>query len=214
MAGDRRGEAFATELAELKRHGSALLVVSDGDGAGVCRDLLGSDEESRRRVVVRAAEFEELPVPGDDAVVVDATASDARSTAAYEPDVSGRYVSGGWSAGTVSTAVTNEVERLAADGLDPGELRVCLGSLDPLLERGDVESVESALAETFESVRSVDGMAHVHLSPEVGRPTLERLQSACDVTIRTRSSPTGIRQQRWRLHDAGIDTGWLQTGSR
>lgn len=210
MSGDRTEEAFAAELADLKRRGSALLVVASGDGTALCRDLLGSADESRRRVVVRAAEFEELPVPGEDTVVVDATASDARSTAAYEPESGDRYVAGGCDAGTVATAVTNEVERAAADGLEPGELRVCVGSLDPLLARGDVGSIEAALADVFESIRSVDGMAHVHLSADVGRSALERLRSDCDVTVETRSSPTGIRQQRWRLHDADVDTGWLQ----
>lgn len=214
MTGDRSGEAFADALAELKRRGSALLVVSNGSGAGVCRDLLGSADESRRRVVVRAAEFEELPVPGEDSTVVDATANDARSTAAYEPDSSGRYVSGGCGAHTVATAVANEVEREAADGLDPGELRVCLGSLDPLFERGDLEPTVEALESVFGSVRSVGGMVHVHLSAGVNPTALRRLQSECDVTVETRSSPTGIHQQRWRLHDAGIDTGWLQMRSR
>lgn len=214
MSGDPSEEAFAAELADLKRRGSALLVVSNGDGARVCRDLLGSADEPRRRVVVRAAEFEALPVPGEDSIVVDATLSDVRTTAAYEPDSSERYVSGGCDAGTVATAVTNEVERVAEDGLDSGELRVCFGSLDPLLARGDIGPTEAALEAVFESVRSVDGMAHVHLSAEVGIPAFERLQSLCDVTVQTRSCPGGSYQQRWRLHDAGIDTGWLQMHER
>ena len=214
MSDDRAGEAFATELAELKRRGSALLVVSAGDGTGVCRDLLGSADEPRQRVVVRAAEFEELPVPGVDTVVVDATASDARSTAAYEPDSGDRYVAGGCDAGTLATAVSNEVGRVTADGIDSGELRVCLGSLDPLLERGALAPIEDALEAVFESVRSVDGMAHVHVSPDVDPSTLERLRSSCDVTVETRSSATGDPQQRWRLHDADIDSGWIQVHGR
>lgn len=210
MSGGDTGEAFSAELARLKRRGSALLVVSRGGAPDVCRDLLGDSEESRRRVLVRAAEFDELPVPGEDSIVVDATASDVRSAAAFEPDTFGQHVAGGRTMETVATAVTNEVERVAAEGLDAGQLRVCLGTLDPLLERGDVESTAAALHEVVERVRSVGGMGHVHLSADVSEPVFERLRPLFDVTVETRSSPGGIHQQRWRLHEAGIDTGWLQ----
>lgn len=214
MSEDGHGDPFADELARLKRRGSGILVVSEGDGPTVCRDLLGSDEEGRRRVLVRAAEFEELPVPGDDAIVVEATARDSRSTSAYDPGSIGAYVAGGCDVGTISTAVRNEIERVAADGLDPGELRVCLGSLDPALERHDVDTVAAALDEVFETVRAADGMAHVHLPADVEAPVVERLRPTVDVTLQTRSTPGGIHQQRWRLHAAGIDTGWLQMESR
>lgn len=214
MSEDGRGDPFAAELARLKRRGSAIVVVSEGDGPAACRDLLGSDEEGRRRVLVRADEFEGLPVPGDDEVVVEATARDSRSTSAYDPGSIGAHVAGGASVGTVTTAVRNEIERVAADGLDPGELRVCLGSLDPALERHDVDTVAAAVDDVFELVRSAAGMAHVHLPADVEASVVERLRPTVDVTLQTRSTPGGVHQQRWRLHAAGIDTGWLQMGSR
>lgn len=214
MSAGGNGDAFSAELAGLKRRGSAILVVSDGGGPGACRDLLGSDGEGRRRVLVRADEFDELPVPGDEPVVVDSTASDARSAAGFEPDSVGRHVAGGRSVDTVATAVTNEVERIGTDGLEPGELRICLGPLDPLLGRNDVEPVAVALHEVLEAVRSARGMGHAHLSACVDDPVLERLRPLFDVTVETRSTPDGIHQQRWRLHEAGIDTGWLQMQTR
>ena len=219
MSEEGTGAAFAAELAALKRRGSALLVRSDGDGADTCRDLLGSPEERRRRVLVRAAEFESLPVPGEDAVVVDATASDARSTAASEPDAyelapGDRFLAGGCHADTVATAVTNEVERVAEGRLGPGELRVCLGSLGPFLERDDSDAVTAAVEAVFETVRAKGGMAHVHLPSDVEESVLDRIQETVDVTVETRTTPGSIHQQRWRLHDAGLDTGWLQMQAR
>lgn len=210
MSGGGTGDAFSSELARLKRRGSALLVVSCGGAADVCRDLLGSADGGRRRVLVRADGCDGLPLPGDDSVVVDATARDARSAAAFDPASFGRHVAGGRTVETISTAVTNEVERMATDGLEPGELRVCLGRLDPLLERGDVEPVVVALHGVVEAVRSADGMGHVHLSADADEAAIERLRPLFDVTVETRSTPNDVDQQRWRLHEAGIDTGWLQ----
>jgi len=210
MADDRPGEAFAAELSRLKRRGSAILVVSGRESAGVCRDLLGSDDEARRRVLVRADEFDELPVPGDDAVVVDATAEDARSAAAYDPGPIDRCLAGGCTVDTITTSVANEVEAVAGGGLEAGELRVCLGRLDPVVERADPAAVEPCLRDVFDSVRDARGMGHVHLSPDVAAGAVDRIRPAVDVTVHVRTTPAGVRKQRWRLHDAGIDTGWLQ----
>lgn len=210
MGEDGPGDAFAAELARLKGAGSAILVRSGREASGVCRDLLGSDDEPRRRVLVRAAEFDELPVPGDDSVVVDATADDSRSVTTYDPRPFGRYLAGGCSMETVGTAVRNEVERLATEDVESGELRVCLGRLDPFLSRTDAASVTSALGPVFDSVRAAGGMAHVHLSPDVRPSVVEHLRPVVDVTVDVRTTPRGARQQRWQLHEADIDTGWLQ----
>ena len=209
MTDDRPGEAFAEELSRLKRRGSAILVVSGRESASVCRDLLGSDDEPRRRVLVRADEFDELPVPGDDAVVVDATADDARSAAAYDPGPIDRCLAGGCTVDTIATSVANEVEEIAAGGIAPGELRVCLGRLDPVIERTDPAVVEPCLRDVFDSIRAARGMGHVHLSPDAPAGAVDGLRPAVDVTVNVRTTPAGVRQQRWRLHESGIDSGWL-----
>jgi len=214
MAADRSGDAFAEELSRLKRRGSAILVVSGRESARVCRDLLGSDDEPRRRVLVRADEFGELPVPGDGAVLVDATADDARSAAAYDPGPIDRCLAGGCTVDTIATSVRNEVDAIAEEGLEPGELRVCLGCLDPVLARTDPDVVEPCLSDLFDSTRAARGMAHVHLSPDAAPGAAERLRPAVDVTVNVRTSPAGVHQQRWRLHEAGIDTGWIGMGDR
>lgn len=208
------GEAFAAELARLKRRGSAVLVVSCGAGAGVCRDLLGGRDEPRRRVLVRKAGFDALPVPDDRAVVVEATTGDARSAATSASGPSQPPPDGRRAVETVGAAVVDEVERVAAGSPEPGELRVCLGSLDPHLERYDVEAVSAAVDGVFGTVRSADGMAHAHLSSDVDASVRDRLRDAFDVTVETRSTSSGTHQQRWRLHAAGIDTGWLTMFAR
>lgn len=208
-----RGDDFAAALARLKRRGSAVLVTSQGGDAGVCRDLLGGEGERRRRLLVRGAAFDRLPVPAD-SVVIDATADDTRSAAAVEPIRTDQHLAGGWTIDTVSTAITNEIDRVASPEPAPGEIRVCLGQLDVFLERGDLGSVERAVRAVTDDVRSVRGMAHAHLASTVPRRVGDTLTPLFDVTVELRTSPAGVVQQRWRLHDAEIDTGWLDRRSR
>lgn len=214
MLGGDSGEAFAAELGRLKRRGSAVLVVSCGAGGGVCRDLLGSADEARRRVLVRGRAFDPLPVPDDRSIVVEPATDDVRSAVASAPGSSEPNLAGGCPVETVVAAVVDEVCRETADSPDPGELRVCLGSLDALIERNDVGAVSTAVDEVFRAVRSAEGMGHAHLSTDVDASVRDRLRDAFDVTVETRSTPDGVHQQRWRLHAAGIDTGWLAMFAR
>lgn len=209
---------FAAELARLKRRGSAVLVRGDGDDLALCTDLLGSDEERRYRVLVRSADAAVLPVPPEGAEIVDATTSDARSSAAqevaaFDPNAVVCTVDVAEGVDTVTSAVAEAVERIGGAGVEPGELRVCLGRLGPHLTREPRDSVVEAVADLSDAVREYSGMCHVHLA--AAEPAaLAALELVFDVTVESRTTQTCDRRRRWHLHAAGIDTGWLQPRSR
>lgn len=207
---DGERSAFAAELDRLKREGSAVLVRDDGAGHGICTALQGSEEEHRRRVLVRAADIEVLPVPPTDATVVDVTTCDARSASACTPDAFDpaavdRRVDEAEDVEAVAAAVVDVVERVGEE-VRPGELRVCLGRLSPYLARCEVDTVSSAVASVMGTAKERRGMGHAHLS---ATPP-DALADVFDVTVAVRRAPTGLQEERWHLHEADIDTGWVE----
>lgn len=214
METDRNGVDFAAELARLKRHGSAVLVRGDGHELGICTDLLGSEEEHRHRLLVRSAESTVLPVPPHGADIVDVTTRDVRSSArhettAFDSHAVVRRVDAADDVDAVASAVTEEVDRIATDGVEPAELRVCLGRLDPYLAREADDSVADAVGRVTDVVRGYAGMCHAHLGIEASGA----MALVFDVTVESRTTATGLQQRRWHLHAAGIDTGWLNNRS-
>lgn len=214
METDRTGADFAAELARLKQRGSAVLVRGDGHELGICTDLLGSEAERRLRLLLRSAESAVLPVPPDGADVIDVTTTDVRSSArhdatAFDDDVVIRRINGADGVDAVASAIVEEVERIAATGVGPGELRVCLGRLDPYLAREPIESVTDAAGRVTDAVREHAGMCHAHLGVQAD----ESMDLVFDVTVEERTTTVGHHQHRWYLHAAGIDTGWLERGA-
>lgn len=206
------GGDFAAELARLKRRGSAVLVCDGGGGLGVCTDLLGSEDAGRRRVLARSADDAVLPVPPTGATIVEVSPAPTRAAAAtgpaaFDPDAVLRDVDASDGIDALVGAVGDAAERVAADGVEPGVLRVCLGRLDGFFEREDPAVVAAALGRLWDRVRDHAGMGHAHVSGEpagaVARPF--------DVTVETRTTPGGVRETRWQVHAAGLDTGWVRT---
>lgn len=99
----------------------------------------------------------------------------------------------------------------AADGTDPGELRVCVDSLGPLVEATSERSVFRALHQLNAAVREANGLGHVHLpmARESERATV--LGALFDVTVELELFG-GEPRQRWYLHEAGIVSDWLPIG--
>lgn len=215
MGADRPDAAFAAELARLKRRGSAVLVRDAGDGIGVCADLLGSDAEERRRVLARSAGDAVLPVPPTGATVVDVTPRETRSSAArpadaFAPRAVVHRVAAADGIDALVDAVAEAVERGADDVAEPGRLRVCLGRLDGFVERESAETVAGAVGSLWDAVRDRAGMGHAHLAADPP----EAVARTFDVTVETRTNPAGLRESRWRVHAAGIDTGWMRMHER
>jgi len=105
----------------------------------------------------------------------------------------------------IAAELVERVDRLAADGLAPGQLRACFGDL-AVLGSGRGEELAAFLAAVIERVREASGMGHGHL-PDTS-PLRTEIEPLFDVTVEVRPVPGG-RQQRWLLHEAGLDSGWI-----
>lgn len=211
MGVDREGTDFTAELARLKRIGSAILVRDRSAGRGICTALLGSEDEPRHRVLVRAANADVLPIPPSGANIVDATPCDARGAStcgvdAFDPAAVERHVESAEDVTAVTEAVIDVLDGAVDEYTRPGELRVCFGRLSPFLTRYDVDTVSGAVGELMDRVREHGGMGHAHLST----PPPDAVERVFDVTVETRLSAAGAHEQRWYLHAAGIDTGWVE----
>lgn len=232
MQGDVDAQAFSTELAELKRGGCTVLVASDAPGRDTaCERLLGAPELDRSHVFLSTSTDVSTVLdrhkprrtdPGSFAVV-DAT-PDTRSTAAATSAApTGLTPTDDWYVrgpdrtdfDELYAATRDALDRVAAGADAPGEVRLCLDGLDPLLDA--VEAGETTEEELFRflhvlggAVRDVDGMGHVHVSETVGADVLGTFEPLFDATVEIETTATGGTRQRWRLHDSGRETGWFQ----
>lgn len=215
---------LSKELAALKRQGASLLVVGDESG-GVCSSLLGAEKEARRAIFVPTAigvadvrqrwNGEES---ADRFAVVDVTGT-RRPDVITAPTVGDPGIAPGdaeWyekvpldDPGGLVSAVRRRLDRLAADDPPPATIRLCLDSLDPLYDTLGEDRLFRLVTTLCLSVTSVDGMAHVHVSPGLPAGVRETLEPLFDATIEIERGASGGHKQRWHLHDSGIETDWL-----
>ncbi len=210
----------------MKRRGSSLLVVGSACGRShllACRRLLGEDGDGeRRRVVVLTDGTADLDarVPSDSRETGTFELFDrrpaVRSAAAATPTAPGLPAT----LGTLEAEVRESIDEFdaATGGLDPAELRVCVDSLRPLLERYDEEDVVSFVESTVDATLEVGGMCHVHLPVDANNSVVERLEPLFDATIELRElhvpptdgeEPRTATEQCWHLHEADVTTDWL-----
>lgn len=227
MSADRM-DPLSGKLAALKRRGSNLLVVSGPDGGDrVCRHLLGDPAEKRRALFVPTtvgvsdvrSRWPGPEVP-DRFGVVDVTGTRSRDAiggtglgpegvAAQVDDVDWYHpVEDTENLAAIGDAIRDGLNRLGHDDPDPGTVRFCLDSLDPLLDAASPETVFRFLHVVTATVRHVSGMGHVHIAESV--PTTDRslFDPLFDATVIVEAGPDGVRE-RWRLHESGYETGWL-----
>lgn len=189
-------------LAGLKREGSSLLLVGDAEGQQALCDLLrGADSRQRDRVVVETGEQHRSCC----------TSSTAASTTTIE---AGQSVPAGIESrtpsvtplSTLASSVVAEIDaRIARVGA--GDLRVCLGPIDPLVAATDEERVATFLDAVLQRVEQASGMAHVHASAPRDSALVTELEPQFDAVLEARADPTP--QQRWHLPDRGTSTTWL-----
>lgn len=216
--------ALVQELDALKQRGSNLLVVGSWMPAAhdaACRQFIGeTTAQTRRRLFVLA----DPCVSAADRLSPRADASadrhsliryraTSRSVAAATPapstPIPTREVDGdlGSLGLTISEAIT-EFDATSG-GLNPAELRLCFDSLTPLVSEYDPESIFRFLHLLTHRVRSVDGMAHYHLTTERSNRTVALLEPLFDAVVEL-CLRDGALHQRWYLRDSGLTTGWLQ----
>lgn len=212
------------ELDALKQRGSNLLLVGSRMPAthrAACRQFLGdADAEPRRRVFALADPCTSLEDrfpdgtgdPDRHRVVRYGTRSRSAAAARTDPSPSRSEPSVehddlGDLGLAISTAITDaEAE---SGGLSPAELRLCFDSLTPLVSEYDPDAMFRFLHLLTHRIRSVDGMAHYHLTSDRDDRTVALLEPLFDAVVELRPCENGL-QQRWYLRDSGLTTGWLQ----
>lgn len=207
------GAAFAHTLSALKERGSSLLVVGTPHERGhvaVCERLLGEPDVERRRLLVRT--------DGECGAVPTGVDAEVRVVEQRTPGFDGPDGAEGTSPRTVPVGDIEQLERAAVDGFeslaadaadpDPGELRVCLDSLRPLLVDHGEGEVRRFVDRLGARVSAVDGMSHFHLPTRTGDRYVSLLTPVVDAVVEVRTHD-GEAQQRWHVMDGAVDSGWL-----
>lgn len=229
--GTRTGsdDEFTEALADLKEEGCSLLVVGtvpEEATARVCRRMLGDADAGRReRLLVFTdaaadAATDRLPhAPGEPtppATLIDhaATARSAVADQAAAPAgptmpqaLNVRRVESD-DLGELGTAISRAIDDLARGDPAPGEVRVCLDSLSPLLEGYDESVVFRFLHVLTGRVRQANALAHFHLPVPADAREARLLAPLFDATVEVRMAD-GRAEQRWELRDGDVETEWL-----
>ena len=206
------GAAFARTLSALKERGSNLLVVGTAleDGhVAVCDRLLGETDVQRRRLLVRTdGDCGAIPDDGGaETLFVEQRAPGFDEATAAAGAVHDRVAVGAIDA--LEGAIVDGYDALAAgEDPDPGELRLCVDSLRPLLVEHSPDRVRRFVDRVGTHVAGADGMGHYHLPTRSGDRYVSLLTPVVDAVVEVRSREGGP-QQRWHVFDGAVDSGWL-----
>lgn len=224
MDGDReQTTAFADTLDRFKRHGCNLLVVNDvGSESVSCTRLLGDAGERRRHLFIPTTTTLTAVLNRHDPIarnptmlgVVDATqARRIRSNAAAPvPDTADWYEALDDLAdlGQLSQTVHDHLRRFASDETtSPGEIRVCVESLDPFLDCVGVERLSQFLRSLTDRIEQFQAIGHFHLASGTSQTVVDALEPIFDATVRVRASTGDAAEQRWTLQESGLESDWL-----
>lgn len=209
MDGGNTTRAFARSLAALKRQGCSLLITGparDGSHLQLSRQLMGdTDTESRWRLVVAT------DTRGTGTRCPDATDTRRYRLIDRRPAMRSSAVRACPSAPLNLFALEREVCEtinefdVAADGLSSGELRVCVDSLQPLVDIHGTQSVERFIGTIAERIDDTSGMGHFHLPVDSECSTVSAFSPLFDVHIELREG-----KHRWHILEEDIHTDWLR----
>jgi hypothetical protein len=211
---DAEGAAFARTLTALKEQGSNLLVVGSAFQCGhvaVCDRLLGEPSEQRRRLLVRV-DGTCGAVPCDDgsrtSVINRRRPGFEGPELRAEPD-DVREVTGDLDA--LERTVVEEFSELeeTAEEIVPGELRLCVDSLRPLIVEHSEERVRRFVDQLASRVSRADGMGHFHLPADSSDKYVSMLSPVVDAVVEVRKE-AGQAEQRWHVFEGAVDSGWLK----
>jgi hypothetical protein len=217
--------SFAKALASLKRRGSNLLLVGPAYESAhlpASRRLMGDADSARERLLVLtdhdAAREARLPDEAEPVRTVEHRSLTRGAAARPAPSPSPLSVSGPDGEPhdplvALGNDVADEIEAAdrRAGGLEPGQLRVCVDSLAPIVEEHDRQRVVAFLHAMTSDVDRVNGMGHYHLPVPADAEVIGFLEPLFDAIIEVRVGPDGP-QQRWKLTDGSGSTDWLPLG--
>lgn len=110
---------------------------------------------------------------------------------------------------TVARHVHVHLSRFEACDPAPGEIRVCVDSLDAYVDAVPETQLRRFVSVVGNCIRQTRGIGHFHLSQSADARRREELEALVDVTVEVRPSADGTQQQ-WTLHESGLRTNWLQ----
>lgn len=218
------------ELRGLKERGCTLLVVEDVRGVEtICHRLGGHDGTPRRRcyvpitTTVASVLARHAPGPrrGEYLGIVDATGAEPTRATASPLEPGQLDVNADWytsiddldDIGELGRQIETHFDRFVRSAGEPapGEIRLCVESLDPFFDRfdpGATAEFETFLHDVSRLVRERRAIAHFHVAPGTVR-THEEVETSFDATVQVRTDEDGTVTQRWTIHESGIETGWL-----
>ena len=228
-------ESFTQLLHKLKSHGCSVLLAGDVPRelfTEASAKLLGADDERRYRVLAvtdatadsvaeRLPDPEVTPRPLTQTTHVLNHAGTLRSiTAATSTRTPPKL------AGVTETRVVDpELEGLQNalfDAIDdfalgsgrvsPGDVRVGIDSLEPLIEFYGTEQVRDCLDAIGRYVRTHDAMAHFVLPEPYESETTSELAAEVDAVVELRladSADDRTAEQRWLVPNRDIRTDWI-----
>lgn len=114
--------------------------------------------------------------------------------------------------GSLAWAVGDGIDALErhATTLDPGELRICVDSLLPMLANRSPGEVRRLVETVGNRVRSVAGMAHYHLPLDRTDPLVDELEPGFDAVVELRLGDDDVPQHRWSFPDRDLGCDWLR----
>ena len=204
--GGRKSErVFAHALETLKRDGSNVLFVGDVDAhVHACERLFGeTDEDDRYRLVVTAGCSEPSVLTQDERT----------EHVAFRPDEcrvvpeTARRVETVDALGTALVEAIADLEDVAGE-FDAGQLRVCVDSLEALLEGHSPEAIFRLLHVVTARTQLVDGLGHYHLRRDRSHETVRLFEPLFDVIVEVRTRD-GVTEGRWRLRNRNTTSDWL-----
>jgi hypothetical protein len=227
---------FLNLLNELKTTGCNLLVVGDerpalftrasasllGDPESVRYRLVAATDASPRTVRDRLPDPSSSPRPLAETTRIVNHAGTPRSiTATADPTAPACVAEipetrvGDPGLEGLESALVEGVETLVADAgeLGPTELRVCLDSLDCLLDHYETHVVRRCPRAASGRVRENRGMAHYVFTERYDSERVRTLAGDVDAIIEIRSVDPETHdhdaEQRWHVAGRGPTTGWI-----
>lgn len=198
---------FSRVLHHLKRDGCNLLlvgVVPEEKRRRACRRLFGAADERRRRVFVTPDETTpatHLPGGGDHAGERVVHHHGVRgSTTATSPS---RPLS------ELGRRVEQAVDEVTAVGVEPGELRLGVNTLEPLLASYSVPAVKRFVDRVSERVVADNGMGHYVLPVPREDAMVEQFAPSFDAVLEHRVGADGTLEERWHVAEPELTSGWV-----
>lgn len=214
------------EVAALQRSGCTALIISDGGGEDqACSNLRGPTSAPHKHLYLAAYPNLEdiLARHGDRADssshfgVVDVNTAARDTLSAPQPSTRTGPAHDVWytpidavtAVDRILSATTAQIDRLAED-TDPGELRVCLDGLTPLVHLWSADEMDAFLDGFLAKIKEVDAVGHVHVTSFLDLDVVESILPKFDVLLRLRESPGGEVEQRWCFTDTNYRTDWFR----